>query len=81
MSENMLGLEDNAQMDRPEKAAPFFVGVHIGVGYHSEKHHGQKRRAMVRACKAARDCLQLGGDGLGAVVAAIRVLEVGSVQV
>lgn len=64
-------------MDSSEKTSPFFVGVHIGVGYHSEKHHGQKRRAMVRACKAARDHLQMGGDGLGAVVEAIRVLEVG----
>lgn len=64
-------------MKRNDKEA-FFVAVHIGVGYHAEKNWQAKSRTIARACKAAREALRSGSDGLDAVVAAICVLEVWS---
>ncbi|GMH32919.1 hypothetical protein BSKO_00753 [Bryopsis sp. KO-2023] len=60
--------------DQPH-SEPFFVAVHIGVGFHSEKNRVHKRHAIGRACRAARDCLQSHGEIRDAVVAAIRILE------
>lgn len=58
----------------PSKA--FFVAVHVGAGFHSEKNAKAYNLAMRRACRAAAAVLsQESGTSLDAVAAAIRVLE------
>jgi len=63
--------------DSPQGAsAPFFVAVHVGAGFHSERKHAAYKAVMRRACKRAAEVLSQGGSAEDAVVQAIKALEV-----
>lgn len=54
---------------------PFFVAVHVGAGFHSERKNPAYKAAMRTACKRAADVLMNGGTAEQATVQAIKALE------
>jgi len=54
---------------------PFFIGVHIGAGYHSHEKSRIYKQVLKDACKSASSSLILGKSALEAVTVAISFLE------
>lgn len=59
---------------------PFFVAVHVGAGFHSERKSRDYSQAMRNACKRAAAILQQDGSAEEATVEAIKSLEVFSLS-
>eukprot|EP00897_Mesotaenium_endlicherianum_P008354 jgi/Mesen1/7547/ME000392S06804 len=74
---------DEGKLCGQDTSGLYLVAVHVGAGHHSENNSRFYRKAMQRACYAAIAILSEpggGGDPLDAVIAAVKVLEDGTVE-
>jgi hypothetical protein len=53
----------------------FFIGVHVGAGYHSPAKESAYVEVMNEACRTACKVLEMGGSALEATKLAISILE------